>query len=69
MDDNFCPKCSGAMKKGIALEDECEVPSSTDDWRTGRPRIGKPVPTGKAKLIDVMKCSDCGHSRLYGDWK
>jgi hypothetical protein len=57
------------MKKGIALEDEFETPSSVDDGRTGRPRIVEPVRTGKAKLIDVMKCSECGHSRLYGDWK
>ena len=68
MDEMKCPrpKCKGVMKDGIALDDDYDIPEVIDDGRTGRPTMVEKVKTGTAKIIDVSKCKDCGHSILRG---
>jgi hypothetical protein len=64
-----CPKCKGSMKEGIALQNEYHTPSLVDDGRTGRPHMVQQTKTGYVEMVDVMKCKECGHSILAGEWK
>ncbi len=50
-----CQKCGGEMKPGKALAQTV----------TGIPDLGEVVtlsPGGPGKLIDCLKCAECGHS-------
>ena len=53
----YCPKCSGRMKKGIALQN---IPHGIPDFPNGEVvTISYSI---KAKIIPAAKCSRCGYS-------
>jgi len=52
-----CPKCSGKMRKGIALKN---ILTGTPEWSGST--IVTMSASGKAKIIPAIKCSRCGHS-------
>jgi len=59
----ICPKCNTEMTQGKALQ---------QTWRAGLPDLGgSEVQTmhvgGPGKLIDCMKCPECGFSREKGE--
>lgn len=53
-----CKKCGGAMKPGKAIE---QTWTGTPDFY-GDARAVTMSPGGMGKLIDCMKCEDCGWS-------
>lgn len=52
-----CKKCGGEMKQGKAL---MQTVSGSPDFSGGE--IVTLSPGGPGKLIDCVKCGDCGHS-------
>jgi len=53
-----CRKCGGEMKPGKALKEG--VTSSTDDIGDGS--VVTLNPSGQCRMVDCMKCSECGWS-------
>lgn len=52
-----CSKCGGALKSGIALVD---INGGVPDFEGGE--VVTMSPTGRAKIVDCLKCETCGHS-------
>lgn len=61
---NTCRKCQGVMRPGQAIAQTCVgVPDFPGDKHAVTMSLG-----GPGKLIDCMKCVDCGWSRTMGAW-
>lgn len=52
-----CSKCGGALEPGIALVD---INGGVPDFEGGE--VVTMSPTGRAKIVDCLKCETCGHS-------
>lgn len=52
-----CSKCGGALESGIALVD---IYGGVPDFEGGE--VVTMSPTGRAKIVDCLKCETCGHS-------
>lgn len=63
IDMTLCPKCKVRLVEGKALID---VYGGYEDF-IGSGEVVTVSPTGQAKLIDVMKCPECGFSRGRND--
>ena len=61
--DSHCGKCSGKMKRGIALEN---LASGTPDF-IGSSKIVTMSYGKYARIIPVLKCERCGRSVSVGN--
>lgn len=53
-----CKKCGGLMQRGIALEN---IMSGIPDF-PGHHEAVTLSPTGRARLVECLKCETCGYS-------
>ena len=53
-----CGKCNVEMEKGQALQDKLD---GTPDF-IGDDEVCTVSPSGKAKMIECLKCPECGYS-------
>lgn len=58
MKNKKCPKCSGTMKEGVALD---QTYTGIGDFRQSD-AVCTVSPGGPGKMISVLKCDKCGHS-------
>jgi len=62
-EQNLCPKCGGKMAPGVALLQTWV--RGMDDFPGSDNAIGQTmVVGGPGKLVDVIKCEACGHSKI-----
>ncbi len=57
-----CPRCGGSLEKGKALKNTASA--GILDFPNADDSIGQTFSyNGEAKLIEVLKCVECGYSR------
>ena len=66
-----CPKCSGPMKPGFAVDHGHLNLSTIGEWATGQPLKGGwgglKMPAGKRFQIRGVRCEQCGYVELYAN--
>lgn len=58
-----CPRCNTVMKRGIAF---APVTGSANGSKMGHLKGHCLVPNAATVLVPVLKCSECGHSVMFG---
>lgn len=59
VDDTHCPRCGGELKRGVVLINQL---SGMSDF-IGDDEVVTVSFSGKAKLVEAIKCKKCGYSR------
>ena len=64
-----CPKCAGAMERGVLVEYHEATGASATVWMEGAPQygfFGGLKHGGKKQLrVDVFRCGQCGFLESY----